>query len=126
MEIARNVAKLAIQLFGIDDLADLIHRRAAGVPSCLRVITPESLHQLGQSQVCHVGEVRSRSRRVNTTTAAAIQQRDRMPRLLDQIRGRYPGNTRADDGHVGFHVCVEALEAWDRRLDRPAGFRGRE
>jgi hypothetical protein len=122
MEATGNPLEIAIDLFCMLDLVDLLNGGPAGVPSGLRVVLSKVVDQLVQARVGHVSQMRRRELRVARAEGPALDE-DRIDSfLLQQVCGRDAGDSAADDEDVGAKIMGERWKSGKRNSRPPNRF----
>src|SRR5262245_28198331 len=108
MEIAGDPGELACQSFDGHDLLDLIDGRLSRFPRRLRMVTSESILELMESQVSHIGQMGGGMSGLRRTKLIALKESDPATHFPQQVGHGYSGDPASYHHDIDMQILFEA------------------
>src|SRR5688572_29940317 len=100
MEVTGHPFEITPDVFGADNIVDLIDGHGACIPERSSALLAELFYDFVQTQISHHREMRSCVARVRAGATLPLDQRDLSACFLQQIRGRNSRQSTAHDGDI--------------------------
>src|SRR2546421_10394426 len=106
MQKTGNPFEFAIDLFGGNELMDLVQGRDPSFPKCSSGILAKSFYEMVKAIIGHIGEMCRGVTCVCLRASLSFQQRDPGARFLEQMRRGNTGKPSTDDHDIDFQIAA--------------------